>query len=614
MDRIAIQATIKRATNTAQQQMNKLDGATIKDLEALYKQAAAEIETRIRSYAGPDNTIALQELQSVLAQVNGQLQTLSIARGQLLDNSLPDAAALGTSPLAHLDSSAAMTINTEAVKFVRSFVAKDGLQLSDRIWRLDRHARDAVTNTIEMSVIQGHGATQAAREFLMRGEQVPLEVQSKLQAANAAKIGKEAAGALLTGNGNPMDNAMRLFRTELNRAHGEAYIKGALDHPDAAGVRFKLSPAHPKPDICDLHASANLYGLGPGVYPNRGACPWPAHPNTLSYVEVVFKDEVTAADKSGKETPLQALDRLTPAQRIGAIGVNKHEAFKDGTLTQGMIKSPWKVVKKRIGMDMSLQPQKVPVPSPKEAVLSLNEMIAEGNKKTEQLLSAAKTNNSSLLELLHNDLNAQRPTTTPAVIENSGKGAELVRAASKMFPDDWTKKTDAYGPLFAKFSSSRGRQISLTKESAGGRFKIAGFGIVSAKGRDGFITAGKFSTAVHEYTHRLQHALPGIDDYFQDLHGRRTQGDPLRRLRDVFPGVNYRRDEVTREDKYLHAYQGRIYSGYGHSYLGKHGALEVMTMAFEDVLGGSATRLEAIIEKDREMFDLVIGLLFNYVP
>jgi hypothetical protein len=74
---------------------------------------------------------------------------------------------------------------------------------------------------------------------------------------------------------------------EINRAHGTAYLKGAEAHPDCVGTRFLLSPSHPEHDECDLHASANLYGLGPGVYP-PGKTPWPAHPNTLSYVVAVF--------------------------------------------------------------------------------------------------------------------------------------------------------------------------------------------------------------------------------------------------------------------------------------------------------------------------------------
>lgn len=353
-DRTATQAAIKRATAAAQRDMDKLDSASLKELKQLYQQAAADIQAHIARHAGGDDNLALQELQSLLAQVNARLNTLAQARDALLDGGMAEAAGLGVRPFvvaageAALTSGAAMRINQEAVRFVQSFIAEDGLQLSDRIWRLDRHAREAVTGAIEQAVIQGHGAVQAAREFLARGEAVAGEIAAKMNAANAGKIGKAAADAL-TGTGSPMDNAMRLMRTEINRAHGEAYIKGALDHPEAVGLRFLLSPSHPQPDQCDLHAAANLYGLGPGVYPSREKCPWPAHPNTLSYVEVVFRDEVSDADKAGKETPMQALDRLTPAQQRGVLGAHKHEAYKEGKLRQGMIRAPWRAVKRRIG-------------------------------------------------------------------------------------------------------------------------------------------------------------------------------------------------------------------------------------------------------------------------
>lgn len=348
--RLAEQAAIKRATLAAQRDMYKLDATALQELEAIYRTAAADIQARIRNYAGADGNVALQELQNALAQVNARLRELSQARDVLLNDKLGMAVDLGAQPFSNvIATSASMQIGNEALQFVRTFVAADGLQLSDRIWRLDRHAREAVTGAIERAVIQGHGAAQAAREFLMRGMPVPGDITSKIGTANADKIGKEAAGSLFTGEGSPMDNAMRLFRTEINRAHGMAYAQNAFSLPDAAGVRFLLSPAHPKPDICDLLSSQNLYGLGAGVYPSVEKSGWPAHPNTLSFLEAVFKDEITDADRAGKETPLQALDRLTPAQRIGALGVHKHEAFKEGKLTQGMIKAPWRAVKKRIG-------------------------------------------------------------------------------------------------------------------------------------------------------------------------------------------------------------------------------------------------------------------------
>lgn len=369
-DRLAVQAAIKRATFTAQREMDSLDADVLAELEKLYKQAAADLKERIAGFAGGDGNLSLAQLQDVLRQVNARLVALSDARDRLLQAGMQQAAGLGVQPLTAaglgvniapiIDSYAAMQVSDEALRFVRTFIAEDGLQLSDRIWRLDRQARELVTNAIEQAVIQGYGAGQAARELLMRGQQVPIDLQSKLDAANAAKIAKEASMHLMTGNGSPLENAMRVMRTELNRAHGEAYMAGGEKHPDFGGWRFLLSPAHPAPDICDLHSAANLHGLGRGVYPSREKCPWPAHPNTLSYVEIVFKDEVTEADKAGKETPMAALARLTPAQQRGVLGVHKHEAFKEGRLTQGMIKAPWSKVKTRIARD--IMPDMTPAP------------------------------------------------------------------------------------------------------------------------------------------------------------------------------------------------------------------------------------------------------------
>lgn len=356
------QAAINRATLAAHREVERLDAAALDELTQIYQQAADDIARRIAAFAGADGNVALYQLQDLLAQVNARLKALADARDALLTQSLNSAADLGTAPFMDstlspapiplageglLTAGAARQISNTALNFVRTFIAADGLQLSDRIWRLDRHARDVVVNSIEQAVIQGQGAAQAAREMLMRGEAVTADIADKIGAANAQGMGK-AAGELLTGSGSPMDNAMRLLRTEINRAHGESYIASAFALPDTVGVRFLLSPAHPKPDICDLLAAQNLFGLGEGVYPSRDLCPWPAHPNTLSFLETVFKDTVTEEDTAGKETSMQALDRLTVEQRKGVLGVNKAEVFDQGKMSKGMIRSKWSAVKKRV--------------------------------------------------------------------------------------------------------------------------------------------------------------------------------------------------------------------------------------------------------------------------
>lgn len=99
---------------------------------------------------------------------------------------------------------------------------------------------------------------------------------------------------------------------------------------------------------CDLLSTQNLYGLGPGVYPTRETTPWPAHPNTLSFLEIVFADEITEADSAGKETELQALQRMAPEIRAGALGQTKAAYFDQGLLTKGMIRSPLYAVEQRL--------------------------------------------------------------------------------------------------------------------------------------------------------------------------------------------------------------------------------------------------------------------------
>ena len=341
---MADKAAIKRATLAAQQAIETLDAESIDALREAYTRVAEDLAAQIRAHAGADDRLALTEMRSLLGEIERRLQRLAEERDRLLDAALRQAAQEGVAVF-----EASPRLADEAFRFTHAFIAADGLQLSDRLWRIDRGARDAVINAVEQAVIQGHGASQAAREFLARGAPVPADVQEKLGAANAAKVSGTVRERLLTGRGTPLDNALRVFRTEINRAHGEAYMAAGAQHPDFAGWRFLLSPAHPKPDICDLLSRQNLHGLGPGVYPNREKCPWPAHPNTLSFLEIVFKDEIDEADRSGKETPVEALARLTPAQREGALGKAKAEVYDEGLLRQGMIRAPWRAVRERLG-------------------------------------------------------------------------------------------------------------------------------------------------------------------------------------------------------------------------------------------------------------------------
>ncbi|MBK9440734.1 MAG: hypothetical protein IPN53_05205 [Comamonadaceae bacterium] len=359
MNTAATRAAIKRASQQARNAMQQLDGQSVDALMEIYSDAMLEVKTAIRARVDANDMVPQAALKDLLRQIEDIIDALGQHRDALLEQKLTEAADLGVRPYtlpgvaatgragqAVLTSAAAMTVSQEAVAFVQSFTAADGLKLSDRVWRLDQGAKEALTRAVGRAVVAGWDASKASAQFMYSGQAVPGDVRARLAGAKAGELVRQAD--LLTGDGGEVWKADRVFRTEINRAHGTAYMAGAEKTPGFVGFRFLLSPRHPRPDVCDHFANQNLYGLGKGVYPSAKACPWPAHPNTLSFVEMVFDTEVTAADKAGKETPMQALARLPADVRDGVLGKTKATYFDQGLLGQGSIRSKLKVVDARL--------------------------------------------------------------------------------------------------------------------------------------------------------------------------------------------------------------------------------------------------------------------------
>ncbi len=86
--------------------------------------------------------------------------------------------------------------------------------------------------------------------------------------------------------------AERIARTETSAAWGEAFFTKHEDDPDVIAYRWRLSSRHPRFDICDLHANADFYGLGKGVYPKDKFPKRPAHPHCFCLVEPVYEGEI----------------------------------------------------------------------------------------------------------------------------------------------------------------------------------------------------------------------------------------------------------------------------------------------------------------------------------
>lgn len=352
-------AAIRRASQQARNAMRQLDAAAIEQLVDLYEDAADQVRRQILAAAGNGDQVPEQRLRQLLAGIDDVIERLGQERDALLRAQIGQAAELGVRPFtaqgvlavggseAVLGTTAATQVSQAAVEFVASVRQADGLNLSERVWRLNQGAKETLQRAIASAVIRGTSAARAAQELVAQGRAVPAEMKATIAGSRVTGLSK-LADLLTSRDGGEVWKAERVLRTEINRAHGEAFMAGAVQTRGFAGLRFLLSPAHPEPDICDLLATQNIHGLGPGVYPTRELTPWPAHPNTLSFLEVVFEDDITPTDRAGKETTLQALQRLAPEIRAGALGVTKAQYFDKGLLTRGMVRATLGSVEERL--------------------------------------------------------------------------------------------------------------------------------------------------------------------------------------------------------------------------------------------------------------------------
>ncbi|MEI8634732.1 hypothetical protein P4S72_27205 [Vibrio sp. PP-XX7] len=353
--RTQIKATIRRAMKAAQQSTNELDAQALAELEALYASTLAEIQTLLTHTADELGIIRLAQLNQLTYQIQSILQQLSDIQSNKIDDYLVIAARNGAHTFTA--SVAAEQISTaidDALLAVRTLTQKDGLQLSERLWRVNRHAKEVITGAIERAVILGQSAAEAAQDFQRRAQSVPAHLAEQIQQSTSSSLNQVMAKTLMQDEGAPYWQIKRVMRTEINRAHGAAFQNAAYEDEFVVGTQFKLSPNHPRPDICDMHARVNLYGLGKGVYP-QGKSPWPAHPNTLSYEQVVFADEVTDKDRMGDANCLSWLKQQNAHAQKAVLGhVKKVAALKKGHLKESMIATPWKHLEpalKRKGID-----------------------------------------------------------------------------------------------------------------------------------------------------------------------------------------------------------------------------------------------------------------------
>lgn len=169
-----------------------------------------------------------------------------------------------------------------------SLALYDGYSPEDGIRRpLEGRARAELPKALR-SLTEDPSARRTLTALQVQGQQQAARLKTKaLRAAYSEALSAWERGAGLEAVQRKLDNAMReknrfyadrIAQTELQRAHQAQVARELMDDVDTTVVQVRIDPSHPRADICDLHARADLWGLGPGNYPKERAPRPPYHP------------------------------------------------------------------------------------------------------------------------------------------------------------------------------------------------------------------------------------------------------------------------------------------------------------------------------------------------
>lgn len=277
-----------------------------------------------------------------------------------------------------------------AARVLRGELVADRVSLSRRVWANARDTAEAMTREVQVSLRTGESVVGASERLVRAGDplvRLPRYVTELRDAARNDVTGSEVASLARThaaqierlgvATGEPsalsIRSASKEFARQISRAQGRdiertverwayekaryqarlvvrtetvralrtAYDTSTAKHPYVVGLRWVLSSVHPKPDVCDVFASVDAAGLGPGGYP-PGEAPGPGHPaclcTTIAIVDEHYFDRQRAQrqgtaepprpwESGTRETPAQWMHAQPESRRLAILGPGRAELF-----------------------------------------------------------------------------------------------------------------------------------------------------------------------------------------------------------------------------------------------------------------------------------------------
>lgn len=179
---------------------------------------------------------------------------------------------------------------------MHTFVDPNGYTLSRRIWQNGRKTQERIDALVSEGIRLGLPSTEIATlvERFLAPDRAPIRTKKPY------------------GQDGSFD-AMRLARTEITAAHGRVTVLASQLNPYVDTITWRLSPSHPRSDICDTLAARS-------PYPKTSVPRYPAHPHCLC----VLLSNVTKTPAEVSKELRDWLDGgnpapLTPANALGLL-------------------------------------------------------------------------------------------------------------------------------------------------------------------------------------------------------------------------------------------------------------------------------------------------------
>ncbi len=261
--------------------------------------------------------------------------------------------------------------------------ASDDLTLSKRLYRRSSTIRNEVADTIKQalktnktvkglakSIFDGYGkggiipeasipkflnklsdiniSGEATPEAKRKERELLRSVKGKIARLNTPYVRaayNEVAAAVDDGNELRLQKAIysatqekaryhaeRIARTENARAYADGQVNRYMNDNDIVAYKWRLSARHPRFDICDFYANADLYGLGKGVYPKDKLPTLPAHPHCMCHIQPLTELDIqeNKQHKGINQAGLDYIQTLTKPNQEVLLGVNGRNTVLSG--------------------------------------------------------------------------------------------------------------------------------------------------------------------------------------------------------------------------------------------------------------------------------------------